>query len=116
MERVLVIGGTGTLGRPLVRQLLEDGREVRLLARDADRTKQWLRGEGLTAEVVGGSVEDPEAVHRAVSGCRQVHVSLAAGPNADDLDRVEHRGTALVATSAARNSVELLSYVSGSLV
>ncbi|GGM80087.1 nucleoside-diphosphate sugar epimerase [Longimycelium tulufanense] len=43
--KVFVIGGTGVLGRPAVRQLLAAGHEVRALARNAERA-EVIRGLG----------------------------------------------------------------------
>ena len=116
MRRVLVVGGSGLLGRPVVRALLSAGDAVRVLSRNPATTSDQLRKFGGTVEVVAGTITDGDSVERAVRGCSHVHVSLAGGPSAADLERVEARGTALVATAAARHGVELLTYVSGSLV
>ncbi len=114
---VLVVGGTGLLGREAARRVLSEGFSVRLLVRNAARARQWLQSNGLAAEVVEGAVEDVDAVDRAVRGCRFVHISLAAtGSDLAELERVEHLGTVAVAQAARRHGVELLSYVSGSLV
>ena len=39
-DRILVTGGTGTLGRHLVPRLRETGREIRVLSR---RGQAWIR-------------------------------------------------------------------------
>jgi nucleoside-diphosphate-sugar epimerase len=38
--RILILGGTGTIGAPLVRELLRSGHEVTALARSADSARQ----------------------------------------------------------------------------
>ncbi|MDT0346642.1 SDR family oxidoreductase [Streptomyces litchfieldiae] len=63
---ILVTGGTGTLGREVVRRLLEDEQEVRVLSRggrpEGDRLPiEWFRGdlktgEGLEAALTGADV------------------------------------------------------------
>ena len=110
--RILVIGATGLIGGPVARQLTADGFDVRILVRDATRGRSRL---GSDFEYVEGDVADQESVERAVRGCDGVHVSLAAASQ-NDMDRVEHQGTAAIAKAAASSGVSLLTYVSGSLV
>jgi uncharacterized protein YbjT (DUF2867 family) len=112
IERILVVGATGLIGRPVARQLLADGHHVSVLARDPDRARTQL---GAEFEYVSGSVVDSAAVDRAVAGADAVHVSLGVEDPAK-LDAVEHRGTASVAPAAARHGVERISYLTGSLV
>ena len=73
IERILVVGGTGLIGVPVARRLLDQGHHVRLLVRDPTRASQQLGGEFEYAE---GSVTDDVAVDRAVQGMDGVHVSL----------------------------------------
>ena len=46
MRTVLVVGATGSVGRPVAQQLLSDGRRVRVLVRDHARA-QHLLGDGV---------------------------------------------------------------------
>jgi nucleoside-diphosphate-sugar epimerase len=62
---VLVTGGSGFLGRCLVRRLLSDGVRVRVLVRTA-RKAEPLQRQG--AEVVVGEITDPRAVAAALEG------------------------------------------------
>jgi len=112
-QTILVVGGTGMLGEQVARQLLRDGFEVRLLARDVQRATALL---GSDFEYCAGDVDNPDAIERALEGCTGVHVSLRGGSGPDELDRVEHRGTARVAELAARQGVSRLTYLSGMLV
>jgi NADH dehydrogenase len=113
LARVLVVGGAGALGVPVVRRLAADGYPVRVLARDVARARTQL-GSGV--EVVAGDVEDAGSVEAAVDGCGAVHVSLAGGSDLDRIERVEHHGTARVAKAAARAGVGCLTYLSGMYV
>jgi uncharacterized protein YbjT (DUF2867 family) len=112
-ETILVVGGTGMLGEQVARQLLRDEFEVRLLTRDVERARTLL-SPGF--EYFAGEIDDPGAIERALAGCKGVHISLRGGSDPDELDRVEHRGTARVAELAARQGVARLTYVSGMLV
>ena len=67
---VLVTGGTGVVGAPVVQLLVEAGREVRGLAR-SDRSASLLAALG--AVPVAGDIRDPESVARAVAGCEVVY-------------------------------------------
>ena len=112
-QTILVVGGTGMLGEQVARQLLRDGFEVRLLARDVERAYALL---GPDFEYFAGDVDDCGAIERALEGCAGVHISLRGGSDPDELDRVEHRGTARVAELAAWQGVSRLTYLSGMLV
>ena len=61
--KTLVTGTTGFLGAALLRELIADGRDVRVLVRpDADRSNI----EGLDAEVVTGDVRDRDSLAAAL--------------------------------------------------
>src|SRR5215469_1678999 len=109
-QTVLVIGATGTVGAPVARQLRDDGYHVRLLVRDPKRAAAQL-GSGF--EYIQGSVEECETVQQALSGCTEVHISLQAGSNPADIERVEYQGAMRVVELAARQPGMHLSYVSG---
>jgi uncharacterized protein YbjT (DUF2867 family) len=71
---ILVTGGTGTLGRPLVQRLLDDGAAVRVMSRrprgpDDDRPYAWARADLGNGEGVAEAVEGAGAiVHCATNG------------------------------------------------
>jgi uncharacterized protein YbjT (DUF2867 family) len=103
---VLVIGGRGQLGAPVVRRLLEDGFGVRVLV----RANSSARAKG--PETVLGDVDDIDSLRRAMTGCDAVHINLRGGPRDADYERVEHRGTARIAEVAAESGNVRLSYLS----
>ena len=112
-QTILVIGATGTVGGPVARQLRASGYYVRLLVRDVERAQSQL---GSDFEYIAGQVEESEAVQRALAGCSGVHVSLQAGSNPADIERVEYRGAMRVVELAERSPGMHLSYVSGMFV
>jgi uncharacterized protein YbjT (DUF2867 family) len=60
MEPILVTGGTGTLGRHVVRRLSEAGQDVRVLTRRTDAQEAGLRfvtGDLLTGDGIDAAVE-----------------------------------------------------------
>jgi nucleoside-diphosphate-sugar epimerase len=67
---ILVTGSTGHLGANLVRRLLADGQEVRVLLRpESDNTSL----DGLDVERVHGDLRDPATCATAVRGCVNIH-------------------------------------------
>ena len=71
--KILVLGATGMLGKPVARKLIEMGNQVIVLARDADKAHQIF---GNDAVVIPGSALNRENVRAAMAGCDAVHVSL----------------------------------------
>jgi len=110
---VLVTGGTGVVGRPLVERLVHDGVDVRALAR-SDDSASALRELG--AEPARGDVLDAEALEAAMRGCELVY--HAAGFNAfcvrdpAPMFEVNVRGSENVVRAAAQAGVERVVYTS----
>ncbi|MCH6579795.1 MAG: NAD-dependent epimerase/dehydratase family protein [Nitrospinae bacterium] len=72
--KTLVTGTTGFLGAALLRELIADGRDVRVLVRpDADRSNI----EGLDAEVVTGDLRDRDSLAAALQGCEVLYHAAA---------------------------------------
>ena len=89
--RCLVTGGSGFLGRHLVRQLVQDGHEVRALVR---RDVPELEKDG--ARPVEGDILDAESVERAAAGVEAVfHLAGAVRHRGDatELYRLHVEGT-----------------------
>jgi nucleoside-diphosphate-sugar epimerase len=51
---ILVVGGTGTLGRQVVRKALDEGYEVRCIVKPRQNPADFLRDWGATTVQVGG--------------------------------------------------------------
>ncbi|MBI4182049.1 MAG: NAD-dependent epimerase/dehydratase family protein [Candidatus Aenigmarchaeota archaeon] len=69
---LLVTGGTGFIGTPLVESLLRQGKQVRLLCRDPARVRKRVH-----LEAVRGDLLDPASLAAACKGVDQV-IHLAA--------------------------------------
>ena len=74
-KKVLVIGGTGMLGRPVVRRLKVDGFEVTVMSSHPDLAREKL-GDSYT--VIKGDVIDKESLKMAIDGQSMVHINLSA--------------------------------------
>jgi NADH dehydrogenase len=97
---ILVTGATGFIGRHLVTELVAKGHTVRLLV-PPQKLKQvpWDRSK---VEVIEGTLQDEEAVYRAVSGVHVIfHLENALWwGRTRNLQRIELVGTRSLATSA----------------
>lgn len=70
---ILVTGATGFVGREVVRQLVEAGQDVRILARDEEKVKSLSLLTGRNKfEVAYGDITDLESVKAAAEGCSAV--------------------------------------------
>lgn len=112
MRTVLVTGGTGAVGAPIVAQLLAGGANVRCLVRDAMAAERVLPG----ADLVSGEIEDAAAVTRAMSGCDTVfHAAGIPEQWTRDpgvFDRVNRGGTAQVLAAMQADGARRLLHVS----
>lgn len=97
-DRILVTGGTGTLGRHVVAGLRTAGRDVRVLSRSA-------RENTARIDYVQGDLLADTGVGAALDGARVV-VHCAGGAKGDDV------ATANLVRAAARAGVEHLVHIS----
>ena len=70
----LVTGATGFLGSAIARELLKDGRNIKLLARD---NADLQNIKGLDAEIVVGDLRDRESLKSALEGCSILYHAAA---------------------------------------
>ena len=64
MSKTVVIGGTGTVGSQVVKELLARGEQVRVMTRSADRIASLPKG----VEGVVGSMQQPDSLPAVFSG------------------------------------------------
>jgi uncharacterized protein YbjT (DUF2867 family) len=96
--KILVTGGTGTLGRLVVPRLRDAGYEVRVLSRQSQAAAQGI-------EYLGGDLATGEGIEAAASGV-EIIMHLA-GTRKGDEDKARH----LVAAASRRGTPHLV-YIS----
>ena len=99
-NRILVIGATGLLGKPVVERLIQDGQPVRILTRSPEEAKALFDG---TVEYAEGSASNIDDVRAAMAGCDAVHINLTPA--------VEYTATSHV-IEVADGNLRRLGYVS----
>ena len=109
----LVTGGTGFVGANLVRELLADGRSVRVLARKGgDRTAL----EGCDVEIAEGDLLDPPSLKSAAAGVTRVYHVAADyrlwARDAGELYRANVDGTRHLLQAAVDAGAERIVYTS----
>jgi len=116
MERkVTVFGGTGFLGRRVVRHLLDRGFAVRVATRHPERARSLTTSESRPVEAVRADVNEDGAVAAAVAGTFAVvnAVSLYVEHGGRTFHSMHVEAAARVARHAREQSVERLAHVSG---
>ena len=78
MTKMLIVGGTGAVGRELVRIARTKGLEPRVLSRDPARARTIL---GPSVEIVQGDLDDPSSLSPAFRGIDVVSIATAPGPS-----------------------------------
>ncbi len=73
LNRILVIGATGLLGRPVVDRLIEAGHSIRILTRSAEEAHAIF---GDAVEIAEGSAMNIDDVRSAMAGGDAVHINL----------------------------------------
>jgi farnesol dehydrogenase len=110
--RVLVTGGTGYLGRTVVRALAARGHDVVVFARSASRTD-------LPATRVDGDVRDRPALERAAAGCDAIlHAAALVSiwrRRREEFDEINVGGLRNALAAADANGISRVVYTSSFL-
>lgn len=102
---IFIAGGSGLLGTQVTQLLTAHGHAVRVLTRDPERARHL---EGDYVEIVRGSVQDPDAVARAVAGAQIVISAIHgfAGSGASNPTTVDLHGNRALIQAAKAQGVE----------
>ena len=109
---ILVTGGTGFIGKALIRQLLEDGRQVRVLLRPSNDSPDLPKG--LPVEIAISNITDERNLRTACIGVDTIYHLVGGewlGVDAD-LNDIEITGTRALLDAAKEAGVKRIFYVS----
>ena len=106
---VLVVGGTGFIGKRLVRALVARGANVRVLSRSIASARLEL--DGLPVHIEQGTHDDPDALARALGGIEVVyHLAKATGKRWNDYVKNDVEPTRALAEAALAHGVRRFIY------
>ncbi len=109
----LVAGATGFIGSAIVRELIKDGEEVRVLIR---RTSDTQNIDQLDVEKAYGDIRDGDSVKRALAGCDTFYLTAAYfahwAPDPKLLYEVNVGGTKASLKAALEAGVQKVVYTS----
>lgn len=107
--RALVVGGTGFIGKRLVRALRAAGWQVRVLSRS--RASAEVELEDPSVQIVEGGHGDARALDEALPGVDVVfHLAKALGKRWDDYVRNDIEPTKVLAEAAVKHGVKRFIY------
>lgn len=113
---VAVTGGTGFIGQALVRQLVEEGVKIRLIAR-ASSQLDWL--SSLPIEVRRAELDNLDSLKKALTGCQQLYHLAAYARNwastPQTFYRINVEGLRNTLEAAISSGLKRVVYVSSSV-
>ena len=115
MKTVLVTGGTGHLGRDIVRLLTGDGNRVRILARKPDQTPDvdWVKGDLGTGQGVAEAVAGVDmVVHAATNSPAAQRGMLRPRDFVRSPSDVDVDGTRILLAEASKGDIEHFLHIS----
>jgi nucleoside-diphosphate-sugar epimerase len=102
VTHVLVTGGTGNLGRDVVKQLRESGHRARVFSRKPGTREDWAQGDLATGEGLDAALHEMDAVIHAGSAAREPWKTRAT----------DVEGTRKLLLAAARANIKHVVYIS----
>ncbi|MEA5079170.1 MAG: NAD-dependent epimerase/dehydratase family protein [Anaerolineaceae bacterium] len=109
----LVTGATGFIGSAIMRELIQDGEEVKVLVRPTSNTRNI---DAFDVEKVVGDIRDGESMKAAMKGCDTLYFTAAYfahwAPNPRMLYEVNAGGTKATLQAALETGIERVVYTS----
>lgn len=111
--KTFITGATGFIGASIIRELLRDGREVRVLVRSASNLSNL---KGLDVEIWKGDLLDSTSLRSGLKGCDVLYHAAADyrlwTHNPDEMYRTNVGGTTAVLEAALENNIKRVVYTS----
>lgn len=112
-KQISIIGGTGNLGAPVVKFLLQDGFNIKLIVRNIGKAKQ-LFGENPKLKWVEADLRDVAGLKSALSGTACLYLNLST--QTTDLNipfSAEREGIANILDAIDKRSIRQIIAISG---
>ena len=109
MKKILVIGASGLLARPVVRQLLQEGYDLTLGGRDSKKLNELFPG----VKAIEVDVLNKDGLAAVFKGQEIIHMNFSVAQNSRSTDpQPEREGVANVIEVARQTGINRLSYLS----
>ncbi len=109
-KRILVVGGTGMLGKPVAEKLFTSGFEVTVLSTNVEKARENLT-ESIAVEY--GDVTDLESLKKPIEGQDYVYINLNAKITPELYDSIEIGGCDKIAKVSKEMGIKRIGYISG---
>ncbi len=107
--KILFIGASGMLGKPVAEQLIKSGFDVTLLARDTTRMQLLFP----SAKVIMGDVFDKASLVKAFAQMDTIYMNLSVDQSSKEKDKqAEREGIDNIISAAKETSVKRLAFLS----
>ena len=111
MKKVLVTGATGYVGGRLVRALLENNYQVRVLVRDPKKVKQYTWANSV--EVMVGNATDFDSTFAALKDIDIAYYFLHSINSSTKFDEIEREMARTFGMAATKAGVKQIVYLGG---
>jgi uncharacterized protein YbjT (DUF2867 family) len=109
MQKILFIGASGMLGKPVALELMRSGFPVTFLGRDVEKLQKLFPN----AAVVKGDVFDASSLEAAMTGHEIVYANLSVAQSSKQKDpQPEREGVANIIEAAKKSGVKRIGYLS----
>ena len=109
MQKILFIGGSGMLGKPVALELMRAGFPVTFLARDVEKMRKLFPN----ASVVKGDVFDTASLEAAMAGQEIVYLNLSVAQSSKKNEpQPEREGVSNVIEAGKKASIKRIVYLS----
>ena len=108
MKKILIIGSTGMLGKPVTKALMAAGFELTLLVRNPDYAKQFFQ----KANIIKGDLRNRAAIEKAMQGQDAVFLNLSVKQTEKETEfHTEAEGLDLVIDIAKSLKIKRIAYL-----
>jgi uncharacterized protein YbjT (DUF2867 family) len=109
MNKLLFIGASGMLGKPVANELIKAGFDITLLARDEQKMKQLFP----SVKIVKGDIMDKSTLAKALAGQNIVYMNLSVAQSSKKNDtQPEREGLKNVIDASKEAGIKRIAYLS----